>query len=230
MCKCSCGNPELKKIEAYKLKTGHTKTCGQCKNFLPKPTILPKESFIGKQFGKLTVLEDSGERTKKQCIIWKCKCECGNITFANTDVLNKGEKISCGCLNKSHGEYKIQQLLIKYNILFEEEKTFPTCKISTTPLRFDFYVNNQYLIEFDGRQHFYARNAGWDTDEHLTETHMRDMFKNRWCQNNNIELIRIPYWHLENIQIQDLMLETSQFIFKKESEKKYYEEYYQYLK
>jgi len=38
------------------------------------------------------------------------------------------------------------------------------------------------------------------------------MIKNQWCKNNNIPLIRIPYTHLEDLRLEDLLLETSQFI------------------
>ena len=39
----------------------------------------------------------------------------------------------------------------------------------------------------------------------------RDKFKNEWCKNNNICLIRIPYYFLHRIKIEDL-LPGSKFI------------------
>ena len=39
----------------------------------------------------------------------------------------------------------------------------------------------------------------------------RDKFKNEWCKNNNISLIRIPYYFLHRIKIEDL-LPNSRFI------------------
>ena len=44
-------------------------------------------------------------------------------------------------------------LLLKNNISFECEKIFPTCKNPKTnyPLRFDFFVDNKYLIEYNGK-------------------------------------------------------------------------------
>lgn len=37
--------------------------------------------------------------------------------------------------------------------MFEQQKTFETCRNQKTNalLKFDFYINNQYLIEFDGK-------------------------------------------------------------------------------
>lgn len=53
---------------------------------------------------------------------------------------------SCGCL-KSVGEEKISQLLTENNISFNREKIFNDFK----PYRYDFYVDNKYIIEYDGR-------------------------------------------------------------------------------
>jgi len=39
-----------------------------------------------------------------------------------------------------------------------------------------------------------------------------DEIKNQWCKDNNIPLIRIPYWHLQDLTIDDLRPETSQFL------------------
>lgn len=75
------------------------------------------------------------------------------------------------------------------------------------PARFDFYVNEQYLIEYDGEQHFIDSFYGT-----LNKIQQRDKIKNSYCKQNNIPLIRIPYTHKENIVIEDLLLETSEFI------------------
>jgi hypothetical protein len=53
---------------------------------------------------------------------------------------------SCGCL-KSIGEEKISKILTDNNIPFEREKIFNDFK----PYRYDFYVNNKYIIEYDGK-------------------------------------------------------------------------------
>lgn len=50
----------------------------------------------------------------------------------------------------------VRRLLENSNISFEQEKTFKDCISPTTNshFRFDFYVDNKYLIEFDGKQHY----------------------------------------------------------------------------
>ena len=77
--------------------------------------------------------------------------------------------------------------------------------------RFDFYVNNSYLIEYDGTTH-YVPIGGWNNEKSVQNQQERDAIKNQWCKENNIPLIRIPYTHLKDLCIEDLLLETSQFI------------------
>jgi hypothetical protein len=103
------------------------------------------------------------------------------------------------------------------NLSFIKEKTFNTCIFPNTNYfaKFDFYIDNKYLIEYDGEQHFYPMSFGSQKEtgtEKLLKTQERDKFKNQWCKDNNIPLIRIPYTHYNNLCIEDLKLETSKFI------------------
>lgn len=88
-------------------------------------------------------------------------------------------------------------------------------------MRFDFYIENTYLIEFDGEQHFketqFFGNEKIDTKEALRRYQVYDDIKNQYCINNNIPIIRIPYTHLKKICIEDLLLETSEFVYKGEN-------------
>ena len=54
------------------------------------------------------------------------------------------------------------------------------------------------------------------TSQHLFENQQRDIFKNNWCLENNIPLIRIPYTHLNNLCIEDLLLQSSKYLIRKE--------------
>ena len=130
-------------------------------------------------------------------------------------ILRQGNALSCGCL-KSKGEERIAQLLKNNNIQFEQEKKFDNFIYQDTnrKAQFDFYVNNRYLIEYDGKQHFNI--GGWNDKEALEKNNIHDKLKNEYCIKNNIPLIRIPYTHLNKICIEDLLLETSKFIVKEE--------------
>ena len=62
-------------------------------------------------FGKLLALEPTENRDCGRCVIWKCKCDCGNICEKSTDALVSGNTSSCGCKQFSRGEEKIASLL-----------------------------------------------------------------------------------------------------------------------
>lgn len=206
-CQCDCGT--IKKVESYHLRKGQIQSCGcySTEKFIEynksdkhKQDVSEQKtkSEIGNIYGQLTVLERANNR-RYGCAAWKCKCSCGNEIIVSGRELRTGDTQSCGCL-KSAGEAKIISLLMQYNIPFEKEKTFNNCYYldSGYKPRFDFYVNQQYLIEFDGIQHFDKNNPWFRKD--------KDDFKTNWAKENNIPLIRIKYNQLENLSIKDLLL------------------------
>ena len=66
--------------------------------------------------------------------------------------------------------------------------------------RFDFYVENRYLIEFDGEQHINKNNTWYN------ETlHKHDLMKNNYAKCHNIPLIRIPYSKKDSLTLEDLL-------------------------
>lgn len=56
-----------------------------------------KIDLTGQRFGRLVVLNECGT-DKYGNYIWKCKCDCGNITTAASGNLRRGHTQSCGCL------------------------------------------------------------------------------------------------------------------------------------
>lgn len=58
-----------------------------------------RTDLVGKKFGRLTVIQDTLERAKDGCVIWKCQCDCGNFCEKSTKLLNTGHAKSCGCLH-----------------------------------------------------------------------------------------------------------------------------------
>lgn len=205
-CKCDCENIVILSTNA--LHQG-TSSCG-C---LQKETAsLACKNLIGQRFGRWKVLEKSNERTKARQVKWICQCSCEKHTIrtvAGVELL-RGSSLSCGCLRASHGEFKINQLLQQHQITYETEKIFDTCILpSGYNARFDFFVNNSYIIEFDGIQHFQETNF---FANNLSDTLNSDLYKNNWCKENNITIIRIPYTKLDTLTIEDLLLETSNFI------------------
>lgn len=163
--------------------------------------------LTGQIFGKWTVLYKANKTAKNGGIYWHCRCECGKQKDVLGQSLRMGRSLSCGNhSNISRGNVKIADILDEYEITYELEKKFSSCK-DKTYLPFDFFVNNKYLIEYDGKQHFDV-NSIFDYEY----THKHDLIKSQWCKDNHIPLIRIPYTHFDNITIEDLKLETSKFI------------------
>ena len=202
LCQCNCG--KQCKIIGSNLLKGKTTSCG-CygKKEAPKKNI---KNLTGQRFGKLLVLEDSGQRTKYRNVIWKCRCDCGEITFVSGGDLNTHTK-SCGKCQCSHGELLIKEILEKSNINFITQKTFEDCinPLTNMKLRFDFYLPDyNCCIEFDGIQHF---KETYYFKDNLKTIQYRDDIKNNYCKENNIDLIRIPYYNINNITIKDLIKE-----------------------
>ena len=83
-CQCDCGNLTYK--NTGHLNAGTAKSCG-CRQ---------KQDLIGKRFGKLVVLEKSGNRRRGH-YLWICQCDCGNLCEKPTGELNGGTAMSCGC-------------------------------------------------------------------------------------------------------------------------------------
>lgn len=211
-CQCKCGN--ITYLSTRDLNSGKTKSCG-CRKYLD---IKP-----GDVYGYLTVIKKlENKRGTNGAFIYKCKCKCGNEIEVASYNLQRERTRSCGCMfNKSFGEDAIVTLLTDNDIDFKYQQRYDNLKaINGKRYSFDFYVNNNYIIEYDGSQHFYYKNSGWDTKEHLLRTRQADLIKNKYCFDNNIPLIRIPYD--AEYTIDDLKLETTRFLLTPENEQEYY--------
>ena len=205
LCECECGNQLL--VRGDLLRNHHIVSCGcQKKEILKQAGINRKIDLTNKVFGYLTVLEDSGQRTNSGEVIWKCQCECGNICYVSSNNLTRKKEgtISCGC-KKSRGEKKIIDILLENQILFISQKKFDTCIFPKTNrhLIFDFYLPEyNTVIEYGGEQHFHELKNDIFSFREIQE---RDNFKNQWCNQNNIQIIRIPYTDFDKIDINYIM-------------------------
>lgn len=147
--------------------------------------------------GKLLNKKDYINRYEKNLII---KCAYCGTPFTTSLVLftQHGGQMCPNCKNtESIGERRIRSYLELNNVLFEQEKWFSDCR-DINPLPFDFYLPNyNMVIEFDGEQHFKPSHF---THSKLSYTQAHDAIKNEYCKDNNIKLVRIPYWDMNNIE------------------------------
>lgn len=201
-CKCDCGNTH------YATTTGllskNIKSCKKCS--------IKSLNLTGQRFGKLVAISPTIRRTKNGAIFWKCQCDCGNIAYIPSVSLVSGNTKSCGCL-LSAGELKIANILRENNIKFEQQKIFDGCIFQDTGkyARFDFYINDEFVLEYDGIQHFYTEEEDNYTEfynmvfDSVYDLKIRDHFKTKWCLDHGIKIKRIPYWKYDRISLNMIM-------------------------
>lgn len=128
-------------------------------------------------------------------------CHCNNCNFewsSTPNSLLNGN--GCPNCNQSKGEEDIRIFLEKNNINYIYQYK-NECRDKYV-LHFDFaiFMNNDLfgLIEYDGYQHFKPVDYFGGIDA-LIETKRKDEIKNKYCRDNNILLLRIPYTKKKNI-------------------------------
>lgn len=101
-CKCDCGG--TKTVRGTTLRAGRANSCGclMAENYSKGTT---KIAIIGQRFGRLTVIEESDERTSCGEVKYLCLCDCGNTKVVAGTSLRYGKTRSCGCLlSQASGE------------------------------------------------------------------------------------------------------------------------------
>lgn len=103
------------------------------------------------------------------------------------------------CNNPSFGEVEVEKILTDKKVYFQKQKKFQKCK-HINMLPFDFYIPQKNLcIEFDGKQHFEDTDSFFKTNN-FDLIKKRDEIKNNFCKENNIKLLRIPYFEINKIE------------------------------
>ena len=125
------------------------------------------------------------------------KCPKGHRYKVTLSNFQQGKR--CARCIQSKGENEIGRILNEMSINFKRQYKFTDCKHKKY-LPFDFYLPDYNMcIEYDGEQHFKDGHFGM-TEEEFEELKLRDNIKSKYCKDNNINLIRIPYWEFDNIE------------------------------
>lgn len=104
-CQCDCGTIlEVSTGSLENRKYPEQFSCGCVKKTVHQKLGLRGEDLTGQKFGYLTAIERDYEYAKnigltKQEMFWKCKCDCGNITYKRPYSLKNSHMLSCGCFN-----------------------------------------------------------------------------------------------------------------------------------
>lgn len=134
-----------------------------------------------------------GEYVKAKTKVLIKHGKCGNEYLVTPSDFKDGKR--CPKCRQSKGERSISDVLDSLYIDYKEQYKFDECR-NIRPLPFDFAVFDgdgklMFLIEYDGEQHFKDVKYFKYT---LDEIKNRDAIKDKYCEDNNIKLVRIPYW------------------------------------
>ena len=138
---------------------------------------------------------------------WKCNI-CDSEWETQIKQRTKDDGTNCPvCNNSSKANDRIIKFCKINDIAYLPEYKINECK-DIRPLPFDVGIkhNNDLfcLIEADGLQHYEPVCFGGISYEraldNLKIAQHHDEIKNKYCEDNNIRLIRIPYWEFNNIE------------------------------
>ena len=104
VCECDCG--ATKTVLGTSLTKRKIKSCSQncpaaVKERAERREEKIRETYIGKRFGKLTVVGFDGAYYRKSGVVapmLNCVCDCGNHIQVRKESLDAGKTRSCGCL------------------------------------------------------------------------------------------------------------------------------------
>ena len=172
----------------FQIPSGHLsgQQCPSCSGVKQKTTLefISESKVIHNNLYDYSKVEYINNRTK---VIIIC------LKHGEFEQSPKSHLRGHGCpkCNISKGELKVKELLENYNIKYIREYKFEDCvSIGGRKLPFDFYIKDMnLLIEYDGRQHF-EDVFGVVSFINLKQN---DNIKDKYCELNNIELLRIKY-------------------------------------
>lgn len=174
-------------------------TCPRC----AKLSAIAKTSLGDEEFTR-RVIDTFGDEyvfieayknmnTKIMCTHTKC-----NRSFAVAPKEFLAKRSGCPSCAMYRGEAEIARVLNELKIHALTQVRFANLKHKGL-LKFDFYLPDyDVCIEYDGAFHY---TPIWSsTEAEFKEAKARDKLKDKYCAENGIELIRIPYWDFDNIR------------------------------
>lgn len=184
LCQCDCKN--MHKALSWNLRQGSVTSCG-CMN---------PSSFIdieGIKFNKLLPLHYEGKG------IWKCICDCGNITYQNSYDIRYNRVVSCGCSKRTYKEEALYNLISDHcncEILMHDRTLLGNREL-------DIYIPEKKIaIEFNGN--YWHSSLFKDKYYHQNKTID--------CAKQGVQLIHIFEYEWDNEDTRNKILN---YIYKK---------------
>lgn len=170
------------------------------------PEVFKKDFY--EKFGDMYTLIDTFVSYDMYMKIRHNKCDYEWEVIMNSFYYEKRSlEDSCPKCRVSRGELRVSKWLDENSIKYTTQHVIEECR-DIRLLRFDFYLpetchNKKCIIEYDGEHHFmpisYSRDAEVNIENYLDVTR-KDEIKNSFCRDNDILMIRIPYWDFDNIE------------------------------
>ena len=206
---CSCKTPFLRK--PYRVLTDRSDKCFKCTKKIKTKKLASSRrapyshqeflKVLEKVNSNIRVVQGQTYKNNHTKLLFHC-CECGVATLSSPqNVLQKGIVLCKKCQKKSLGERIIAQYLEDNDIFYVPQHHFDDCK-DIHLLLFDFWVDNNFIIEYDGVFH-YKNVHGY-----LEEQRRHDEIKNSYCTFYEIPLIRVKESEYRNFdQMQEDIVE-----------------------
>ena len=193
--KCKC------KIDGYEWNVTPNKLllgrgCPKCGG-----KIVDHDEFQKITYNKYVKVLDKYEKIEKP-LLCQCLINPEHKWYAMSNNLRQGT--GCPICKKSKGELRVKEVREENETKFTPQKYFEDCK-DKNPLPFDFYLDDYNIaIEYDGTQHYFP-TAFFTRDEEAAKENFEyvkshDKIKTKYCEDNGIKLIRIPYWSFNKIE------------------------------
>lgn len=191
--KCD-SEPFYKKAQSYLKENQYTDGCDSCTN---RKLNIKKthEQFVKEVYelvgDEYTVLSEYTNCREKVVIRHNCdKCSNNEYLISPTKFLYA--KRRCPVCISSLGEKEIYDWCVNNKVDFIYQHTFEDCR-NVFELEYDFFIPNKNIsIEYQGKQHYEA--VDWfGGEESFKKQQYRDDIKRKYCKDNGIFLLEIPY-------------------------------------
>lgn len=156
-----------------------------------KTTISFKKELEQKYPNTFEVL---GEYKNARTPLLVRRLNCGHEHLISPDNLLRGKGCPYCTIRQSSYMNKTEEYFDKNHISYIKEKRFKDCKDKRS-LPFDYYLSDyNCCVEVDGEFHYeqFYNGTGWANNYNSVQS--RDEIKNKYCDDNNIKLIRLPYY------------------------------------
>lgn len=199
---CTKHNKQFKKVLSTMLRTEES-GCDECyKERIRRDFSLTTEEFKMRLKQSHSELKLVGEYINFTTPI-KVYCTKHDYEFETVPSYILHRISCCPKSFKTYKEETMCSLIESWGYRIDRQHTFDGCA-DTNSLKFDCYLPDfNIAIEYDGENHYFPVKYGTQSLEDATRKHeytkRHDEIKNNFCKENNINLIRVPYFEFENM-------------------------------